>query len=127
MFVRVLIGIAILGHGLIHIGFVAPGPDDPNYPFKLDESWLFPETVRRGVGTALAIITIVAFAALALAWWGVPGLDSLWQPLVIVGSLASLVLLVAFWHSYIVVGVVIDVGLLVLTFANSGWWESLQQ
>lgn len=123
MIVRILLGLALLGHGLIHIGYLTPDPDDPRYPFTLDDSWLLPSSVRRGVGSALAIITVVAFAALALAAWGVPSLDSMWSLLIVVGGSASLILLVAFWHPWIVVGIVVDVSLLVLTLAVPGWWD----
>lgn len=125
MLIRTVVGLGMLGHGLIHVAYMAPGPDDPNYPFTLDESWLLANSIRRNVGLALAIITVVAFAALGLAAWGVPGLDSAWKPLTIVGSLASLALLVAFWHPRIVVGTAIDVGLLVVAVLLPDWWTRL--
>jgi len=122
MFIRILIGLGLLGHGLVQVGYLTPGPSDPSYPFTLDESWLLPASIRRAVGVTLALMATVAFVCLSLGAWGVPGLASLWKPLVIVGSLASVLLLVAFWHPWIAVGVLIDVGLLTLTFTDPGWW-----
>ena len=71
MIVRIVMGLGLLGHELIHIAHLTPGPDDPNYPFTLDESWLLPESIRSGVGLALVPITVVLLALTVLVpdWW----------------------------------------------------------
>lgn len=125
MMVRVLVGGALFAHGLIHLLYALPAPDDPNYPFTFDGSWLVPDSARRVVGLVLVVVTVLAFSALALAVWGVGGLDSVWKPLTSIGSVASLAVLVAFWHSWVVVGVVIDVGLLTATLVVPDWWARL--
>lgn len=125
MIVQLIVGLVLVGHGLIHVMYLTPGPDDPTYPFTLDESWLLPASMRRVVGSMLAIFTIVAFTALGLAAWRVPGLEPFWRPLVVSGSMASLALLIAFWYPRIVVGFAIDVALVILTVAMPDWWEQV--
>ena len=73
----------------------------------------------------MATIATVAFAALALAAWGVPQLRFAWRPLIGIGASASLLLLIAFWNPWLIIGVAIDVGLLVLTFVSPDWWDRL--
>ena len=41
-----------------------------------------------------------------------------WQSLTVVASVASLLLLVCFWHNWLIVGVVIDIALLALMASN---------
>lgn len=125
MMVRVLVGGALFAHGLIHLLYVLPAPDDPNYPFTFDGSWLIPDWARRVVGLVLVVVTVLAFSALALTVWNVGGLDSVWKPLAGIGSVASLTTLVAFWHPWVVVGAVIDVGLLTATLVVPDWWARL--
>jgi hypothetical protein len=90
MMVPVLVGGALFAHGLIHLLYALPGPDDPNYPFTLDGSWYIPESARRRVRLVLVVVTVLAFSALASTVWSVGGLDSFWKPLTIIGSVASL-------------------------------------
>jgi hypothetical protein len=125
MMVRVLVGVGLLGHGLLHVLYALPAPDDPDYPFTFDGSWLVPDSARRVVGLVLVVVTVLAFSALALTVWSAGGLDSVWKSPTIFGSVASLAVLVAFWHPWVVVGVVIDVGLLTATLVVPDWWTSL--
>ena len=122
---RLLIGIGLLGHATLHLGFVVPPADDGDTPFNIDSSWLLPAGTERVVGLSLATMAIVAFAGLALAAWGLPLLRFAWRPLLGVGAFASLGLVVAFWNPWLILGVVIDVGLLTLTFAVPDWWDRL--
>lgn len=119
--VRVVVGLLLLAHGLVHLLYVVPNADDPKYPFTLRASWLVPEPARRPVGVALIAATVAAFALLALAVWGVPGLSGAWPVVAVVASVVSLALLVAFWNVQLGIGVAIDVALIVLAVARPEW------
>jgi hypothetical protein len=77
--VRIVLGVLLVAHGLVHLLWFAPN-DDPSWPFRLDRSWLLPDTTRKPVGVVLVALVVVAFALLGLAVWGVPGLASIWPP-----------------------------------------------
>jgi sterol desaturase/sphingolipid hydroxylase (fatty acid hydroxylase superfamily) len=89
---RVVLGVLLLAHGLVHLLFLAP--DVP--VFSLKHSWLVPASIRTQVAYALLVATIGAFALLALAVWGVPGLSAAWPVLALVAAALSTVLLVLF-------------------------------
>jgi hypothetical protein len=125
---RLLIIAFMIAHGAIHTGFVSARPPatagGPEWPFDLGHSWALssigvaPETLRL-LGLALFAVALGGFALAALATLGIlPG--GSWEAAVAVGSAASLVLLVLFFHPWLAVGVVLDVGLLWVAFA-SGW------
>jgi len=95
--------------------------DDPKFPFTISSSWLLPEPARRPVAAVLVAVTIVAFALLGLAVWGVPGLAATWPLLSVVGSVASLAVLVAFWDMQLLLGVSIDVAVLAAAVVRPGW------
>ena len=105
---RVAAGVLILAHGLVHLLYLAD--DVPE--FSLDRSWPVPDAVRRAVARGLVAGTVVAFAALAVALWGLPGLSSAWPTLTVVACLFSTVLLVLFWNPWLVLGLAIDLALL---------------
>ncbi len=108
--VRVVVGVLLVAHGLVHLLYVA---DDVEV-FSLEDSWLIPRSAARGVGLVLMLGTVGAFAILGLAVWGVPALSGAWPVLTLIAAGISLVLLVAFWNIQLVVGVAIDVALLVI-------------
>lgn len=111
--VRILVGVLLLAHGLVHLLYLAEDVD----AFSLDSGWL-PEAIRRPVALALLTTTVVAFALVALSTWGLPGLAGAWRVLTVVAAGVSAVLLLAFWDRQLVVGLAIDVALVVLT----AWW-----
>ena len=117
---RTLIALLLGAHGLIHVSYFAPRPADATaWPFILDRSWLLASLnapVLRGIGLALSAIAAVAFIAAALGLLGVTVLSGVWQPLAIVGAAASLLLLVAFWHYWLVLGIVLSAGVLYAIF-----------
>ncbi len=123
MLLRFGIGLLLLGHGVMHFGYIAPPPEDPDYPFVLESSWLFPEQLARGLGLTLAAIALVTFTGLALTAWGLRVLYPAWRALIGLGTIASLAVIAGFWHPWLVVGIVIDGGLFALTFAVPDWWE----
>lgn len=117
-----------LAHGAIHASFLSPRPpataDGPAWPFELARSWVLtplgiqPETMRL-LGMALVAATIATFALAALATAGVIPVD-LWGTASVAGAIASVVLLVLFFHRWLVLGVLIDLGLLSVVLV-AGW------
>jgi hypothetical protein len=121
MAVRVVTGVLLLAHGLVHLLYLAP--DVPE--FSLDQSWLLPEAARRPLGLGLLVATVAAFALLALAVWGVPGLSAAWPAVTVAASVLSAVLLVVFWDLRLVFGLAIDVALLTIAVTRPDWAEQL--
>ena len=119
--IRVVTGVLLLTHGLVHLLYVAQ--DVPE--FSIQDSWLVPDPARRPVALALIAATIAAFAVLALAVWGVPGLSAAWPILAIVASAFSLVLLVAFWDTRVTLGVIIDLALITLAVTQPSWTQHI--
>jgi hypothetical protein len=112
------LGFFLAMHGLIHLGYVSPAPSDPKYPFSLSNSWLISsiglgEPLARGIGIALTVISVIGFALTGMAAAGFIVPQSWWQPLTIIASIASLLLLVFFWNTWLILGVAIDAALLI--------------
>lgn len=122
--VRVVLGLVLVAHGLVHLMWWAPS-DDPAWPFRLDRSWLLPEAIRRPVAVVLVAVVVAGFALVGLAVWGVPGLASIWPALVVGSSLASLATLVLFFDRQLLWGVAIDVALIVVALWRPGWTDPL--
>lgn len=120
MITRLALAAFLLAHGAIHAGFVSPRPPatagGPAWPFTLDRSWLLAPLgavpdVARLLGLALVAATVGGFALGAIAALGfLPA--SLWPVGVSLGAVASLALLLVFFHPWLVIGVAIDVALL---------------
>jgi hypothetical protein len=127
MLANLLIAGFLVAHAAIHASYLSPRPPvtagGPAWPFELERSWLLsplgltPELTRL-IGMALVAATIggLGFAACVAA-----GLApaALWTPAVSVGAVASAALLAMFFHPWLVIGLVIDAGLLWAAF--SGW------
>jgi len=117
---RLLLAAFLLAHGAIHASFLSPRPpataNGPEWPFELGRSWVLSPLGLHSEGTrllgiALLAATIAAFGLAALATAGVlPA--SVWGFASAIGAVASIALLVLFFHPWLVVGVVIDLGLL---------------
>jgi hypothetical protein len=122
-----LLAAFLLAHGAIHASFLSPRPpvtaSGPAWPFELSRSWLLTplgvgaEQLRL-LGIALTAVTVAAFAVAALAALG--PLAALWVPAVVLGSTASIALLVLFFHPWLSLGIVID-AVLVWAVAFGGW------
>jgi hypothetical protein len=115
------VGILLLAHGLVHLLYLAG--DVPE--FSLDRSRLVPATARRPLGRGLVVATAVAFAVLALAVGGVPGVSAAWPALAVVAALLSMGLLLLFFARQLVLGVAIDLGLMAVALARPGFVERL--
>ena len=123
MLLRLLTATLCLAHGSLHLGFITPPPDDPAYPFRIDESWLVPAAAQRQVGLTLATIAILAFAGLAVVVLGIRRIRYAWRPLLGIGGTASLLLLIGYWNPWLIIGVGINTALLAVTFAVPDWWD----
>jgi hypothetical protein len=118
--VRIAAGALLMAHGLVHLLYLADLPE-----FSMDRSRLVPPAARRPVGLGLVAATIAAFALLALAVWGLPGLSGMWPGFMAVASLLSMILLLLFWNTWLIVGFAIDVGLLAVAVIRPDWVERL--
>ena len=119
---KIVFGLFLVAHGLIHASYgspaPAPKPGAPEWPFVLTRSWILTPlglnaTVTQAIGTGLWILTAAGYVLAGLGFLGVPVLQHVWQPLTIAASITSLLLLVLFWHLWLVLGIIIDVALLV--------------
>ncbi len=128
MIARLVFAGFLLAHALIHVGFVTPAPaataDGPAWPFDPSRSWIL-NALGVGPGTdrliamALVAATIAGFALAGVAALGM-GPAELWRAGVVAGSLASVALLVVFFHPWLVLGIAID-AILVLAALAGGW------
>lgn len=116
---KFIIGAFLAFHGLIHLGYLTPAPTtDPNYPFRLNKSWLITslslgEPMVRLLGIVFSIIAVVGFVLAGLAAIGIIVPPQLGLSLTVTSAIASLALLILFWHPWLVLGVAIDVLLVV--------------
>ncbi len=116
---RIVAGVLLLGHGLVHLLYLAP--DVPE--FSVERSRLLPETMRRPIAYLLMAATVLAFLLLALAVWQVPGLADAWVALTVVAAACSALLLLLFWHWHLGLGLVIDALLVVGAVTRPDWLE----
>lgn len=125
---RILFGLFLLAHGLIHASYLSPAPPAspgaPEWPFSMARSWLVTGLrvdvgTMRAIGTILVVVVVVGFAMSSLAWLGVLVPAGWWPALVIGSTAASVVLLPAFFHPWIVLGIVIDAVLIWLVVGAS--------
>ncbi|HEX5015272.1 MAG TPA: hypothetical protein VFV72_14060 [Candidatus Limnocylindrales bacterium] len=120
MLARLVVAGLLLAHAAIHVSFLVPSPpataDGPAWPFAIDHSALLG---RLGVDAGLARLLALALVAVTLGAFGTAALVVLgiapfwlWSPAIVSGAAASLVLLVTFFHPWLVLGVAIDVALI---------------
>jgi hypothetical protein len=117
--IRTISGIFLIAHGLVHAGlFAAPDPNDPEsspaaFLTSTARSWLFNRieaaaaTAQR-TGIILVVLSTVGFVLVGLGILGVPGLSEIWRMISVISAAVSLLLLIIFWHPWLVVGVLID-------------------
>lgn len=118
---RIMFGVFLLVHGVIHAGWLTPKPDDPNYPFAW-RSLLLPrasERTLRGIGTAAIALILLTYVVAALGLWGVPLLSQVWGAAAVLGSAVSLMLTALLWHPWFVAAPTIDV--LISAAVVFGW------
>jgi hypothetical protein len=130
---KLLIAAFLIAHGAIHAAYLGPRPPatagGPPWPFELSRSWLltpagFDSELTHVLGLALAAATLGGFALAALAVLGVLPIGA-WFPTLFLGTVASTTLLGLFFHPFLVLGLVVDLGLLWLALVADWTPESL--
>jgi hypothetical protein len=124
---KLLLTAFFVAHAAIHFGFVSPAPAPaagaPPWPFDLTRSWLLTPlgmdgSLTRTLGVGLLLVLVLGYAAATLVMMGILP-ERLFAATIIVGAIASLLLLALFFHPWLVLGVVIDVALLYLVLRTS--------
>ncbi len=121
---KTIIALFLIAHGLVHAGLAAaPDPDDPEskpgaFFTSLERSWLLPKVglstvVVQWIGIVLVAVATLGFVLAGLGVFGVPGLSEIWRTLSLISAGVSLLLLVLFWHLWLIVGLLLDIGILV--------------
>lgn len=120
---RIALALFLIAHGLVHAGLAAaPNPNDPNstpgaFFTALERSWLLPQlglnaAAIQWVGITLVALSVLGFALTGLGIFGVAGLSATWRVAAVFSACVSLLLLILFWHPWLPVGVLIDIGVL---------------
>ena len=123
--VNTIVAIFLILHGLVHaILAMVPNPKDPGSGFAtfFSQSWLLSslglsQSTGRSIAILLAIIATIGFIATGLALLDILVPFDWWRPLALASAVISLLLLVIFWNTYLIVGVLIDIALLVALLA----------
>ena len=128
MIARLAIAAFLLAHAGIHAAFLSPRPaataGGPEWPFDVKRSWLLPRLgvdgeIPRLLAVTLTAATIGGYALAAFTAAGVaPAV--VWVPALFAGSIASIALLVVFFHPWLVLGLAIDVAL-IWSVLIAGW------
>jgi len=74
----------------------------------------------RAAGWVLWLAVLLLFVAAGTGLLGMPGLNLIWQPLAFIAATLSLILLAFFWHPWLVLGVLLNIGILAGVYA--GWF-----
>lgn len=117
MVVRLAIAGFLLAHAAIHVGFISPRPPvtagGPPWPFDVAHSWILgPLGIDAATSRALAIALIaVILGGFALAGLAAIGIApaGLWPVAVTIGGVASIAVLILFFHPWLLLGIAIDV------------------
>lgn len=111
---KVLLGIFLIAHGLVHLSYLMPKPDDPNYPFDFGRGWFasFAGSLAKPVGMLLVCAVTLAFTLGGLGVLGVSALENLADLFLIGGSVLSLLVLVLYWHKWLVLGIIINIAII---------------
>jgi hypothetical protein len=136
-----LLAAFLAGHGWIHMMYVTPAPATaratvpearattaagPEWGFpSLNHSWLLdrlgtPGAAERSLGQVLVMVAVFGYSAAALATIPLALPAALWQPLVLLSTMASATLMLLFFHRNLVIGLAVDAVLLVVLFG--GLW-----
>ncbi len=126
---RTIFGLFLIAHAVAHGGLAAaPIPDDPDpktgaFFTEVSRSWLFKKldldgAIVRKTGIFLVILTVLGFILAGLGGLGVPELNKIWSIAAGLSAGVSLILLILFWHPWLIVGVLIDLVLFLVLFLN---------
>jgi hypothetical protein len=114
--IRIVIGVLLVIHGVAHLEITrAWGARDSS------TSWLV--GTSDGLGTVLSTVALIGLALAGLALVGGLGL---WRPLAVAAACVSLATIGLYWDPKMALGVVVDLGLvLVLLWSRSPGHELL--
>jgi hypothetical protein len=108
---------------LLAVFLILPIPNEPYsnpgaFFTNSTRSWLLPrlglnDTAIQWIGIILVILAALGFILAGLGVIGVPGLNDVWRTVAVVSACVSLLLLIVFWHTWLMVGVLIDIGILI--------------
>jgi len=126
---RTIFGLFLIAHAVAHAGLAAaPIPDDPNpkpgaFFTEVSRSWLFQKleldpAIIRMIGIFLVVLTVLGFIIAGLGGLRIPGLSQIWSTAAGLSAGVSLILLILFWHPWLIVGVLIDLLLFLVLFLN---------
>lgn len=121
---KLALAVLFIAHGLVHAGLAAaPNPVDPDakagaFFTAVERSWLLPRlglkrSAIQWAGILLVALSTLGFIIAGLGILGVAGLAAIWRSVAIVSACVSLLLLVLFWHPWLPVGVLMNVGTLI--------------
>jgi hypothetical protein len=131
---RIVFAVFLVLHGLIAMSLATvpvPQPGALRTPYlpawwrpNVDPAWPISrlglsDSLVRSIGWVLWLASLLLLIAAAIGLLGVPGLNTAWQTLAVIGSALSLSLLGLYWHPWLVMGVVINLGILAGVY--SGW------
>ncbi len=132
---RIIFAIFLIAHGLMTMSLATvpvPAPGALRTPYfsswwraDIDSAWPVSQlglssVMVRTAGWVLWLAVVILFAAAGLGLLGVPGLNTLWQLLAAISAVLSLTLLALYWHPWLVLGVLLNIGILSGVFA--GWF-----
>ena len=132
---RILFSVFLIAHSLVTMSLAnVPVPAEgaihtPYLPAwwrnNVDSSWPasrlgLPEGLVRTTGWILWMAALVLFIAASLGLLGIPGLSAIWQMMATVAAIMSLILLILYWHPWLFIGVLLNLGILVGVYA--GWF-----
>jgi len=120
---KTITGLFLVAHGLVHAGLAtAPDPNSPEtnrgaFFTSPQRSWLLPQwglkaTVIRWIGILLVVFTMLGFVLAGLGVFRVPWLAEFWRTIAVVSAVLSSLMLLLIWHPWIILGVLIDVGII---------------
>jgi hypothetical protein len=121
---KTLFVLFLIAHGLVHAGLAAaPNPSDPDakpgaFFTATARSWLLPRlglnaSSIQWIGIILVVLSTLGLVLVGLGVFGVPDLTTVWRTVAVVSASVSLLLLVLFWNTWLLVGVLIDIGILI--------------
>ena len=123
MLLRIVIGVLLLLHGLIHLVLaLVPNPDaDQPAVATFFSGWARPwlrDTLSGGtlqaIPVVLAVLAGLAFIAAGLAMFDFLVPHDWWRIMAIAGSIVSLILCLLFWNTNLIVGPLVAVAILVV-------------
>ena len=113
-----VLGVFLIIHGFIHWIYIAPNPNTPGAPLWsfLTQRWF---VVKAGFDNTTAMILGITLISLVTIGFLVSGIGLLtgqdwWRIAAIVSSGVSTLLLVLFWHNWMIAGPILNIVIIIL-------------